>query len=348
MAPAVVTEPLTAIPDPVAARSSRLASIAAVGIALPSTVIPNAPIAERLGVSDEWIRRRTGIHSRRVLAPDERLTDLAADAGRNALRAAALDAADVDLVLVATTTSDELLPNAAPLVAAALGATRAGAVDIGAACTGFLSGLAFGAAQIESGRAETVLLIGADAMFRITDPDCRQTAALFADGAGAAVLSVSHGLGRIGPVTLGADGGNAEMIVVERDEALIRMQGSDTFRHAVMRMSEATLEAVARAELTLDDIDLFVYHQANSRILRGVGERLGLSADRVVDCIGGYANTSAATLPLALDYASEAGRLRPGDHVLLGAFGAGLTWGAAVLEWEIPELNEGFGGGGVR
>lgn len=332
------TPPRTAAATPVTAPTLRLAAIASVGTSLPSAVVANAEIGERIGVSDEWIRKRTGIHSRRILAPDERLTDLAADAGRDALRAAALDAADLDLVLVATTTSDELLPNAAPLVAHALGATRAGAVDVGAACTGFLSGLAFGAAQIESGRAQHVLLIGADAMSRITDPDCRQTAALFADGAGAVVLSVSSGLGRIGPVALGADGSGAELIVVERDEALIRMQGADTFRHAVARMSEATLEALTLSELSLEDIDLFVYHQANARILRGVGERLGLPAERVVDCIGGYANTSAATLPLALDHVADAGRLRPGDRVLLGAFGAGFTWGAAVVEWEIPEL----------
>ena len=171
---------------------TRTAAIAALGISLPSTIVRNAPIAERIGVSDEWIQKRTGIHSRRILADDERLTDLAAQAGREALEAAGMDPLDLDMVLVATTTADELLPNAAPLVAHALGATRAGAADVGAACTGFLSGLAFGAAQIESGRAEHVLLIGADAMSRITDPDCRQTAALFADGAGAVVLSTRH------------------------------------------------------------------------------------------------------------------------------------------------------------
>ena len=320
---------------------TRTAAIAALGISLPSTIVRNAPIAERIGVSDEWIQKRTGIHSRRILADDERLTDLAAQAGREALEAAGMDPLDLDMVLVATTTADELLPNAAPLVAHALGATRAGAADVGAACTGFLSGLAFGAAQIESGRAEHVLLIGADAMSRITDPDCRQTAALFADGAGAVVLSTGTGLGRIGPVSLGSDGAGAELIVVDRDELRIRMQGQDTFRHAVARMSEATLEALALAEMSLEDIDLFVYHQANARILRGVGERLGLPPDRIVDCIGGYANTSAATLPLALAHARDAGRLRPGHRVLLGAFGAGLTWGATVVEWEIPEGAEG-------
>jgi 3-oxoacyl-[acyl-carrier-protein] synthase III len=312
---------------------ARGAAITAIGTSLPSNVVDNTQIAARVGVSDEWIIKRTGIHSRHVLAPDERLTDLAADAGRSALREAGVDAGDIDLVLVATTTSDELLPNAAPLVAHALGAVRAGAVDLGAACTGFLSGLALGGSQIEAGRAEHVLLIGADAMSRITDADCRQTAALFADGAGAVVLSATIGSGRIGPVTLGADGAGSELIVVDRHEALIRMRGHETFKHAVARMSEATYEVLARAELELDDIDLFVYHQANARILRAVGERLGVPEERVVDCIGRYANTSAATLPLALAHARAHGRLGAGDRVLLGAFGAGFTWGACVVEW---------------
>jgi 3-oxoacyl-[acyl-carrier-protein] synthase-3 len=239
-------------------------------------------------------------------------------------------------VLVATTTADEVLPNAAPLVAHALGACSAGAFDVGAACTGFLSGLAIGAAQIESGRADHVLLIGADTMSRITDPDCRQTAPLFADGAGAAVLTRAGeaAAGWIGPVALGADGGaGAELIVVERAPALIRMQGPETFKHAIARLTQATWDALALAELDIADIDLFVYHQANSRILRAVGERLSVDERRVVDCIASYANTSAATLPLALAHASSEGRLHPGDKVLLGAFGAGFTWGGCVIEW---------------
>lgn len=297
-------------------------------------MVPNAPIAARLGVSDEWIVQRTGIHSRHVAAAGERLADLAAGAGRAALERAGVAAEDLDLILVATTTSDELLPNTAPLVAEALGASRAGAMDIGAACTGFLSALALASGQIEAGRARNVLVIGADVMTRITDHDDRRTAALFADGAGAAVVSEADGAGRIGPVTLGADGGvGAELIRVEREEALIRMQGQETFRHAVARLCEATLDATRLAGVGLRDIDLFVYHQANGRILRAVGERLELPADRVIDCIERYGNTSAATLPLALAVAEADGRLQPGHRVLLGAFGAGFTWGAAVIEW---------------
>jgi len=340
-----VTPTLELIADPARAGrpmpGARTAAIAAIGTYLPATVVANGPVADRIGVTDEWIVKRTGIHSRHVIAPGERLTDLAVAAGRDALDRAGMHAADLDLVLVATSTSDELLPNAAPLVAHALGATRAGTVDVGAACTGFLSGLALGAAQIEAGRADSVLLIGADAMSRITDPDCRQTAALFADGAGAAILALSDGGGRIGPVTLRADGAGADLIVVDRDEALIRMNGHETFRHAVAWMSQATLDVLALAGLGLDDIDVFVYHQANARILRAVGEQLGLASHRVVDCIGTQANTSAATLPLALAHARDEGRLQDGARVLLGAFGAGFTWGAAVVEWSTPTTRGG-------
>jgi 3-oxoacyl-[acyl-carrier-protein] synthase III len=325
------TSPRRAIPE----ARPRAARITSIGTALPAGLVANAPIADRIGVTDDWIIKRTGIRSRHVAAAGERLSELAAAAGGRALELAGIDGGDVDLVLVATTTADELLPNAAPLVAHALGARRAGAIDVGAACTGFLSGLALATAQIEAARAEVVLLVGADLMTRITDPDCRQTAALFGDGAGAAVLTAAGNAdGWIGATTLGADGGaGAELIVAERLEPLVRMQGHETFKHAVARMSQATLDALALAGLTLSDIDLFVYHQANARILRAVGEELGIDDELVVDCIAHFGNTSAATLPLALAHAQREGRLSAGDRVLLGAFGAGFTWGAAVVEW---------------
>jgi 3-oxoacyl-[acyl-carrier-protein] synthase III len=316
------------------ALATRRAAIASVGVSLPSQVIDNTPIARRIGVSEEWIFKRTGIRSRRIARPDERLTDLAAKAGHAALARAGLRAATLDLVLVATSTADDLLPNAAPLVAAELGAPAAGALDVGAACTGFLSALAMGTGQIEAGRADAVLVVGADLMSRITDPDCRQTAAVFGDGAGAAVLTAGGGGGNVGPVILGSDGrAGAPLIFADRTEAKVRMDGRETFKHAVARMAQATLEAVAAAELELEDVELFVFHQANGRILRSVGERLGLPSDRVIDCIGTLGNTSAATLPLALANALEDGRLHSGDRVLLGAFGAGFTWGAALVEW---------------
>jgi 3-oxoacyl-[acyl-carrier-protein] synthase III len=312
------------------------AAIASVGASLPRKVVLNAEIAARIGVTDEWIVRRTGIRSRRVAEPGERLTTYASNAGTAALRRAGIAPEQVDLVLVATTTPDEVMPNAAPLVAHELGAVRAGAFDIGAACNGFLSALAVGTGQIEAGRAQCVLVIGADLMSRILDPEDRTTAAVFADGAGAVVLTATAESSRIGPIVLGADGAGADHIIVPRDEGVIRMRGHETFREAVARLSLSTVQAARASGARLDDIDLFVYHQANGRILSAVGERLSLSPDRVVDCISEYGNTSAATLPLALAHVEREGRLKAPSKVLLGAFGAGFTWGATVIDWDPP------------
>ena len=288
---------------------------ASVGVSLPDTIVSNDEIGARLGVDGDWIVRRTGIHSRRAAQPGERLQTHAANAARIAL---------------------ELMPNTAPLVAHELGAVHAGAFDVGSACTGFLSALAVGAAQIEAGRARCAVVIGADLMSRITDPQDRATAAVFADGAGAVVLERTAGQGRIGPVVLGADGAGAQHIYVERSDAVIRMRGHETFREAVARLTLCTHQATLAAGVALDEIDLFVYHQANGRILAAVGERLGLPPGRVVDCIAEYGNTCAATLPLALAFSEREGLLAPGDRVLLGAFGAGFTWGATVIEWGRP------------
>ena len=228
---------------------------------------------------------------------------------------------------------DRLTPNLAPLVAERIGAFGAGAFDIGAACTGFLGALSMATAQVESGRADTVLVVGAERLSALTDRDDRATAALFGDGAGAAIVRPAAGAG-IGPFVLGSDGARAELVTAERGEALIRMQGQDTFREAVSRMAQATLAATSAAGLDLDEIDLFVYHQANARILRALSQRLGLDAERVVECISGYGNTSAASVPIALATALAEGRIEPGDQVLLAAFGGGLTWAATVVEWE--------------
>ncbi len=323
----------TCEPTPSAPAGALAASVA---VSVPKTVVSNAEISARLGVQEDWIERRTGIRSRRMAQPEERLETHATDCARAALQRAGIDPRDVDLVIVATTTSDELMPGTAPLVAHALGATRAGAFDVGSACTGFLSALSVGAAQIEAGRAACAVVIGADLMTRITDPQDRATAAVFADGAGAVVLERTAGPGRIGPIVLGADGSGAGHIAVERSDSVIRMRGHETFREAVARLTLCTHQAARAAGVPLDDIDLFVYHQANGRILSAVGERLGLAPERVVDCIGEYGNTCAATLPLALAFSEREGLLAPGDRVLLGAFGAGFTWGATVLEWGRP------------
>ena len=309
------------------------AEIVGLGSAVPETVVTNAPIADRFGVDERWIVQRTGIHSRHYAAPGDQLFELAAAAGRAALEDAALAASDLDLIVVATTSNDELMPATASRVGAALGAGLAGGFDVNAACTGFVAGLDVVTGLIESGRAGHVLLIGADFMSRLTDPDDRATVTVFADGAGAVVLRGSSGAGRIGPVVLGSDGENAELIFIRRDKQVIEMQGHETFRHAVDRLCSATGEALTAAGLAPEEIDLFVYHQANARILRSVGERLELPPERVVDCIAELGNTSAATIPLALVEARREGRLEPGARVLLGAFGAGLNWGATVIEW---------------
>jgi 3-oxoacyl-[acyl-carrier-protein] synthase-3 len=309
------------------------AAVASVAGALPETSIPTSSIAERLGVTERWIVDRTGVRSRYMASPDESLTDLAASAGARALERAGVAPRALDLVLVATVTADHVVPNAAPLVAERLGAAQAGAVDVGAACTGFVSALGIGASFIEAGRATRVLVVGADLLSRITDHGDRRTAALFADGAGAAVLVAVEGSSRIGPVVLGADGSGLEWIVAPRDKPRIRMAGHETFKHAVTRLSEVTVKALAAAELEPGEIDLFVYHQANSRILRAVGERLALPSARVLDVIGEYGNTSAASIPLALDDVRRQGRLEPGSTVLMAAFGAGFTWGATTVQW---------------
>jgi 3-oxoacyl-[acyl-carrier-protein] synthase-3 len=324
--------PAPAAVTPAAPGRLRGAEITGLGVAVPETVVTNAPIAARLGIEESWIVQRTGIQERRVAQPGERLFELAALAGERALAAAGTDPAELDLVLLATTSNDELMPGASPRVAAAIGAARAGAIDVNAACTGFVSALALACGQIEAGRAANVLVLGADLMTQLIDPDDRATAAVFGDGAGAIVLR-GAAAGRVGPIVLGADGANADLIFTPRATGLTVMQGHETFRHAVERMSEVTAAAAAAAGLELSEVDLFVYHQANARILRSVGERLELPGERVVDCIGRFGNTSAASIPLALEQARLDGRLVSGARVLIGAFGAGLTWGAAVIEW---------------
>jgi 3-oxoacyl-[acyl-carrier-protein] synthase-3 len=306
--------------------------IAAVAAALPERVVENEELAGPLGVDSEWISSRTGIHRRRRVN-GETLVDLAADAGSRALALADFDPADLDLILVATCTSDQLLPNAAPQVADRMGASPAGAMDIGAACTGFLSALSLATAQLESGRARTVLVVGAEVLSRVIDYTDRRTAGLFGDGAGAALLTLG-GPGLIGPIALRSDGARGELIRLSHEEQLVRMDGRATFRAAVAAMSDTTQQVVSDAGLALEEIDLFVYHQANSRIISAVGERLDLPADRVIDCLADYGNTSAASLPIALSEAASSGLLRKGSRVLLSAFGAGLTWGAGIVEWE--------------
>jgi 3-oxoacyl-[acyl-carrier-protein] synthase-3 len=313
-------------------------AVGGLGIALPERVVANAPIAERLGVDDEWIVSRTGIRERRYLNPGDTLADLATAAAERALQGVR-----PDLVIVATCSPDDLLPGVAVRVAERVGG-RAG-FDINAACTGFLAALQIAAGQLESGRAESVLVIGAEKLSQMLDPDDKGTAALFADGAGALLLTDTDGgpasggplrpsprfrsrgrlrhPSRLGPVVLRSED-HRDLLYVPRDTGMVSMAGSEVFKHAVNRMTEATLAVLPEL-----DADLYVYHQANARITKAVGRRLGLDPARVVDCVERYGNVSAASIPLALASAQPS----PGDRILLSAFGAGFTWGAGVLTW---------------
>ncbi|MGO9761744.1 MAG: beta-ketoacyl-ACP synthase 3 [Solirubrobacteraceae bacterium] len=311
---------------------TRTAGIVGLGAALPERRVRNAEVAVRLGVTDEWIERRTGIGERRYASPGQRVSDLASAAGRAALADAGLDARELDMVLVATLASDEITPSTAPIVARELGIAGVAAIDVGAACAGAIAALAHATAWIESGRARNVLVIGAEVLTRFVDFDDPRTAPLFADGAGALVVSAGA-TGQIGPFVLGSDGAAADAIRATRARGVLEMQGHETFLMAVEKLSNSTREVLELADLALEDIELFVFHQANSRILTAVAERLGLPRERVFDCIANFGNTSAASIPIALGEAVRLGALASGARVVLGAVGAGLVWGATVLTW---------------
>jgi len=319
-------------------------AIAGLGTYLPSKVVTNDDLAEVLDTSDEWIRTRTGIRQRHVLADDQATSDLAVEAGKAALVDAGLGIEDVSAVVVATTTPDHPVPGTAPLVAAALG-TEVAAFDINAACTGFIYGLRVGGAMAATGD-QAVLVIGAESLTRIVDPEDRSTRVLFGDGAGAAVL-VPDEAATLGPFALGADGTDPSMLwtasggtrrplspnVLEDKTHYLTMRGGDVYRNAVARMTTAANSVLTESSLTVDDVDLFVGHQANIRIIEAVGKRLGMPGERTHITVDKHANTSAASVPLALADARDNGRLQAGDTVLLAGFGAGLTFGACLFTW---------------
>jgi 3-oxoacyl-[acyl-carrier-protein] synthase III len=310
------------------------AGIFGVGAALPEQVVANAHFEQHLDTSDEWIVRRTGIRERRWLNGSMTLADLATTACRQALDDAGCAAEEVDRVIVSTITPDRLTPGLAPYVAELLGATNAGAYDANAACAGFLYGLDQAAALVESGRARVVLVCGAEALSRITDQEDRSTAVLFGDGAGAVVVRAGALDRGCSTFVLGCDGAQADLLYAEADERLLRMEGREVYRHAVARMTEATRQALEQARVRPDDLDLFVAHQANARIVEAVAAELGVDRDRVALNVDRVANTSSASIPIALAEAEREGRLRPGATVGLAAFGAGFVWGAGVVSWK--------------
>lgn len=328
----VAAAPARALPR--AQAPATVAGLFGVGAALPQRRIPNAELEARLHTTDEWIVRRTGIRERRHLAPDEPLAPLAAQACVAALADAGRDAAEVDHVIVSTITADRVTPGLAPEVALRIGAHRAAAVDLGAACAGFLYALDQAAALVETGRARVVLVCGAEALSRLTDHADRGTAVLFGDGAGAVVVAASHHARGCGGFVLGADGTQADLLFAEVDERMLRMEGREVYRHAVARMVQATREALERSGLDVDDVDLFVAHQANARIIEAAAAELGVDRARVALNLDRVANTSSASIPLALAQAEADGVLRPGATVALAAFGAGFVWGAGIVGWK--------------
>jgi 3-oxoacyl-[acyl-carrier-protein] synthase III len=305
-----------------------------VGAAVPEDVITNAHFAARLDTSDEWIVKRTGIQQRHRLNGAQTLADIAVDACAAALADAGRRPEEVDRVLVASLTPDRLTPGLAPEVAARLGANEAGALDVNAACAGFLYALDDAAGLVESGRARCVVVCGAEALSRITDYEDRSTAVLFGDGAGAVVVAVGELERGLAPFEVHSDGVNGDLLYADRDERLLRMHGREVYRHAVKRMSDATLAALRRAGLEAGDVDLFVAHQANARIVEAAAAAVGVPADRVVMNVDRMANTSSASIPLALWQAEQDGRLKPGATVALAAFGAGFVWAAGIISWK--------------
>jgi 3-oxoacyl-[acyl-carrier-protein] synthase-3 len=322
------------------------ACIIGTGSYAPARILTNEDLERMVATSDEWIRERTGIRERRIAAAGEACSDLAVQAGRRALAAAGLAATDLDLILVATCTGDYPLPATACLVQHQLGATKAAACDLSAACCGFVYALSVADAYVKSGMRH-VLVIGSEVMSALTDWTDRNTCVLFGDGAGAVVVGASGGERGILSTHLGSDGTLCELIMVPgggsrtppSEKVLterlqyIKMKGNETFKVAVRTLEEIARAALSANDLRVEDVDLYVPHQANVRILKAVIERLGLPVEKVLLNLDRYGNTSAASIPIALDEAVREGRIKDGSLVMLGAFGAGLTWASAVIRW---------------
>jgi 3-oxoacyl-[acyl-carrier-protein] synthase-3 len=312
------------------------------GSYLPSRIVTNEELARRVDTSDSWIRERSGIEERRVAADGEMTSDLAIQAARRAFEGTDLDPAALDLIVLATATPDHTFPATATKVQAALGAIGCIAFDVQAVCTGFIYALATANAFIRSGQVRTALVIGAETFSRILDWEDRSTCVLFGDGAGAVVLRAEEGRGDatdrgILSTHLHADGRQHDLLYVNggpsstQTTGFLRMQGKEVFRHAVVNMAQVVDEALCANGLTVEDLDWLVPHQANQRILESTARKIGLPAEKVISTVARHANTSAASVPLALDEAMRDGRIRPGQMVLLEGMGGGFTWGSALV-----------------
>ena len=322
----------------------RRTRIVGTGAYLPARVVSNEELSRTVDTSHEWIVQRTGIEQRHIAADGEMTSDLACGAAREALRNAGLDVDRLDLIIVATTTPDHTFPACAAAVQAKLGADRAVAFDLQAVCSGFVFALAVADNFVKAGQAESVLVIGAETFSRLLDWSDRRTCVLFGDGAGAVVLRAEEGTGTVfdrGVLAthLGSDGRHYRDLYVDGGPSStgttghVRMNGREVFRYAVNALSASTRRALEISGLGVDDVDWLVPHQANRRILDAVARNLGLAEERMLVTVGQHANTSAASVPLALAEGDASGKLRPNQIVVINAMGGGFTWGAAVLRW---------------
>lgn len=325
----------------------RSVGIIGTGSFVPDQVLTNFDLEKMVDTSDDWIRTRTGIRERRIARPEMASSDLAVESARRALLQAGLAATDLDLIIVATVTPDMFFPCTASLLQHRLGARHVMAFDLLVGCTGFVYGLAVAREMIASGSFGRALVVGAETLSRITNWEDRSTCVLFGDAAGAAVLGpVEEGRGILSYV-MGNDGTNADALkipaggsrlpaspeTVRQKLHYLVMNGPEVFKFAVRVMAESSEEAVAKAGLTMQDIELVIPHQANYRIIEAAARRFQLPADRFVTNLDRYGNTSSASIPVALDEAVREGRVKPGDHLVLSSFGAGLAWGSMVLRW---------------
>lgn len=325
----------------------RYAAITGWGMAVPEQVVKNIDLAKVIDTSDEWIRTRTGIVERRVVSAGEYTSTLATKAGQRAITCANIAPADIDLVILATCTPDRPFPATASRVQADLGIPKAGAFDLNAACSGFVYGLHVASAMIRSGIHHTILLIGVDIFTHLLNWKDRNTCVLFGDGAGAVilrtaqqplgVLSSAVGSWGDGEELMAAEAGGTRLPLtaelLEQGQHHVYMHGREIYKHAVREMCHSSQQVIAEAELTIDAIDLVVPHQANARIIEAVAKRLNVTSDRVFINLDRFGNTSAASIPIALCEAVDHGRLQAGYHVLLTAFGGGLTWASSVVRW---------------
>jgi 3-oxoacyl-[acyl-carrier-protein] synthase-3 len=317
------------------------------GVAIPEKIMTNNEIATLVDTNDEWIRSRTGIRERRVAAPDQTTATLAIEAGLNALSQANLKPIDVDLIIVSTSSPEYIFPATACLVQDAIGASHAGAFDLSAACSGFIYALNMGAQAIKTSSVRNALIIGAETLTRLVDWKDRNTCILFGDGAGAFVLQASPDPGGVLSAVMRSDGSGGDLLAlpgggskhpatietVHQGLHFITMNGREVFRFATRVMTQATHEAVEKAHLKMEDIQLIIPHQANQRIIETALKNLNFPIERTVLNLDRYGNTSTASIPIATVEAIEDGRIKPGDRLVMVGFGAGLTWGAAVIEW---------------